>query len=146
MKKFFILLAPAIIVSVVVGVSMLIYIQSKAVQDTKAKSDAILVLGGSAIGGLDCFGPICQQGFVPQAHLNPCLVARVNHAVMLYKAGLAPKILMSGGTDKETNVNEAEIMKNIAVQAGIPETAIFWKRHLIPLMKTFLFPRNCSTN
>lgn len=125
---------------------MLIYIQSKAVQDTKAKSDAILVLGGSAIGGLDCFGPICQQGFVPQAHLNPCLVARVNHAVMLYKAGLAPKILMSGGTDKETNVNEAEIMKNIAVQAGIPETAIFWKRHLIPLMKTFLFPRNCSTN
>ncbi len=45
----------------------------------------------------------------------------MNHAVYLYKNHYASKILMSGGTDKEDNKNEAETMKAIAIQDGIPE-------------------------
>lgn len=112
----------------IVFTSLLIYISAKAEQDTKIKSDVILVLGGSAIGGITCYGPICQKGFVPKPRLNPCLVARVDHAVALYKNHYAPKILMSGGTDKETDVNEAETMKKIAVGAGVPEADILMEK------------------
>lgn len=127
MKKFLIILsviATIAVFSLILYTVLLIYIGNKAKLDTKVKSDAILVLGGSAIGGISCYGPICQHGFVPKPRLNPCLVARVNHAVSLYKNHYAAKILMSGGTDKETNVNEAETMKKIAMQAGVPETDI----------------------
>jgi uncharacterized SAM-binding protein YcdF (DUF218 family) len=104
---------------------LLLYINNKAEQDTKVKSDVILVLGGHVISGTDCFGPIClQKGFVMKPHNNPCVVARVDHAVALYKEGYAPKILMSGGTDKETKANEAETMKKWAVEAGVPEKDI----------------------
>lgn len=101
------------------------YIGSKAKQDTKVKSDVILVLGGHVISGTDCYGPICKQkNFVPMPHYNPCVVARIDQAVSLYKNHFAPKILMSGGTDKETNANEAETMKKIAIEAGVPATDI----------------------
>lgn len=107
---------------------LLTYIANRAEVDNKAKSDVIMVLGGTAIGGTSCFGPICKQGFVPKPHINPCLVARVDHAVTLYKQHYAPKILMSGGTDKESNVNEAETMKKIALDAGVPESDILLEK------------------
>lgn len=128
MKKFFIIF-PIITASILlIFTALLIYINNKAEQDTKVISDVILVLGGSAIGGISCYGPICQHGFVRNPKLNPCLVARVNHAVSLYKDHYAPKILMSGGTDEETNVNEAETMKKIATEAGVPEADVFMEK------------------
>lgn len=97
----------------------------KAGQDTKVKSDVILVLGGHVISGTSCVGPVCKtKGFVIKPHYNPCVVARVDHAVALYKDHYASKILMSGGTDEENNANEAETMKKMALQAGIPPEAI----------------------
>ena len=109
--------------------AVLIYIGYMAEQDTKVKSDVILVLGGVATSGTSCYGPICQKiGFVPNPHYNPCLVARVDHAVSLYKNYYAPKILMSGGTDEEDNVNEAETMKKIAIEAGVPEADILMEK------------------
>src|SRR5690348_6004974 len=102
MKKLLVML-PIIAISILLlYAALLAYIGEKAQQDTKVKSDVILVLGGIAISGTSCYGPICQKiGFVPHPHYNPCLVARVDHAVTLYKDGYAPKILMSGGNDKE---------------------------------------------
>jgi hypothetical protein len=40
---------------------LLIYIANKSEQDTKVKSDVILVLGGTAIGGLSCPGPQTEK-------------------------------------------------------------------------------------
>lgn len=128
MKKFLVVILSLITAGVVIYFGLLIYISKKAEQDTKVKSDVILVLGGSAIGGISCYGPICEQGFVPKPRLNPCLIARVDHAVTLYKDGYASKILMSGGTDKETDVNEAETMKKIAVDAGVPDSDILTEK------------------
>lgn len=51
-------------------------------------------------------------------------MSRVEHAVDLYKEKFAPKILVSGGTDKEDGVNEAETMKQIAVNFGVPPNDI----------------------
>jgi uncharacterized SAM-binding protein YcdF (DUF218 family) len=136
-KKFLIILSIIATSALLIYASLLIYISNKAQQDTKVKSDVILVLGGHAISGISCYDPICQQGFVPKPHYNPCLVARVDHAVSLYKNHYAPKILMSGGTDKETNVNEAETMKKIAIEAGIPETDILVEKESTSTYENF---------
>jgi uncharacterized SAM-binding protein YcdF (DUF218 family) len=121
MKKFLIIISVIVTSFILFYISLLLYIDKMAEQDTKVKSDIILVLGGEVISGTSCYGAICQHGFIPHPHYNPCVVARVDHAVSLYKNHYAPKILMSGGTDKDTNKNEAEIMKKMAVEAGVPE-------------------------
>ncbi|HEX8923415.1 MAG TPA: YdcF family protein [Patescibacteria group bacterium] len=135
-KILMVIMAGATALGLIYG-TVLIYIANKAEQATKIKSDVILVLGGSAVGGTSCYGPICQKGFIPKPRLNPCLEARVAHAVSLYKNNYAPKILMSGGTDKETNINEAETMKKIAMDEGVPETDILTEKQSTSTYENF---------
>lgn len=101
MKKFLIILFIIAAVVVLLYVSLLIYIADKAKQDTKIKSDVIVVLGEEAYGAISCYGLICQHGFVPHPHYNPCLVVRVDHAVSLYKNHYAPKFLCLGEPTKK---------------------------------------------
>ena len=71
---------------------------------TGEKGDCILVLGGS----------------------SP-FVDRVPKAVELYKAGLAPKIVMSGGPVWDTpygRLSEADAMAACAMELGVPEEDI----------------------
>src|SRR3989339_1858545 len=88
---------------------ILFYVGKNVYLDNKKKSDAILVLGAKAYKGSD---------------YNPCLFARVEHAVDLYKQGFGKKIIMSGGNDIEDMVNEAKIMKKMAEELKVPSTAI----------------------
>ena len=128
MKKFFIILSIIVTFSVLLYAVLLTYIGVMTKQDTKVKSDVVLVLGEGAYGGISCYGPICQHGFMPHPQYNPCLVARINQAISLYKNHYASKILMSGGTDKEDNANEAETMEKIAVEAGVPAVDILMEK------------------
>jgi len=128
MKKFLIILSIIAASVLLLYTTLVIYIGNKAEQDTKVKSDVILVLGEGAYGGISCYGPRCLHGFVPHPQYSPCLIARINQAVSLYKNHYAPKILMSGGTDKENNVNEAETMKKIAIEASVPEADILMEK------------------
>lgn len=129
MKKSLIILSVLVVVALLFYAVVVFYVGNMAKQDTKVKSDAIVVLGEGAFGGITCYGPICKQkGFVPHPQYNPCLVARIDHAVNLYKNHYASKILMSGGTDKEDNKNEAETMKTIAMDAGVPGANILMEK------------------
>jgi uncharacterized SAM-binding protein YcdF (DUF218 family) len=139
MKKLLIIFLIIIFITLFLFTSLLIYINKMADEDNKVKSDTILVLGGSAYSGTSCYGPICKNGFVPNRHLNPCLVARVDHAVTLYKKGYAPKILMSGGIDKEDNANEAETMKKIATVSGVPAADILMEDKSTSTYENFAF-------
>lgn len=138
-KKVLIVLLVVSTVILLLYTALLFYVDSKTELDTAVTSDVILVLGQSAYSGTSCYGPICRNGFVPNPHYNPCLVARVNHAVSLYNNHLAPKILMSGGTDKEDNNNEAETMKKIAVEAGVPEADILMEKESSSTYENFAF-------
>lgn len=125
MKKRIVITLVTVLAVLVVGyTALVIYVFTAAKQDTRVKSDAIVVLGEGAMGGTSCFGPRCQQGFKASPHYSPCLIDRIDQAVSLYKNHYAPKILMSGGTDKEDGVNEADTMKKIAIQDGIPDADI----------------------
>jgi len=68
-----------------------------------APADAALILGNRAY--LD-------------GALNPCLAGRVARGVELARAGLAPRLVVSGGADSEDGRNEARVMATLAREAG----------------------------
>lgn len=55
---------------------------------------------------------------------SPMLKDRLEKGISLYKSGAAPKILMSGDHGR-TGYNEVEVMKQYAINAGIPSSDIF---------------------
>lgn len=54
---------------------------------------------------------------------NPCLRSRVAAGAELYHAGKVSKLVVSGGTDSDGS-NEAQHMKAMAVEMGVPESHI----------------------
>lgn len=48
---------------------------------------------------------------------------RTDHAVALYKGGYAPRVLFSGSV-RMSGGDNAEYLKNLAVQKGLPESAV----------------------
>lgn len=80
------------------------------------KADAIVVLGGSTNG---------------PTNINPHIDVRdsfdrVLHGARLFKAGLAPRIIVSGGLlfSSPGSASEAEYMKQLLVQIGVDGAAI----------------------
>jgi vancomycin permeability regulator SanA len=76
--------------------------------DDSAPADVILVLG-SAVW--------------PNEQPSPSLRARTERAIELYQQGYAPYLLLSGGLGRYPP-EEAEVMRRLAVEAGIPQEAM----------------------
>ena len=72
-------------------------------------ADCIIVLG-------------CQVK--DSGEMSHMLHDRVQRGVELYKAGAAPKLLMSGDHGRE-NYNEVGAMKNYAIENGVPSSDVF---------------------
>mgnify|MGYP000202085351 CR=1 FL=1 len=102
------------------------YVAQNAPKNKAKPADVILVLGAKAY----------RDG-----SYNPCLVSRVEHAVNLYKANYAPKLLFSGGIDKEDNVSEAETMKEIALSLGVPARDILLESASTSTYENLLFSK-----
>ncbi|CAG7648383.1 hypothetical protein PAECIP111802_04196 [Paenibacillus allorhizosphaerae] len=61
---------------------------------------------------------------------SPALKERLNRAVELYRSGKIRNIIVSGGYDrKDSELTEAEGMRNYLMEKGIPEKAIFLENH-----------------
>jgi vancomycin permeability regulator SanA len=75
---------------------------------THFTADVIIVLGAAV---------------KPNGIPSNALLRRVQHAVTLWKAGLAPRLLMTGGVG-QFPPSEAEVMQAIAIKSGVPEEAI----------------------
>jgi uncharacterized SAM-binding protein YcdF (DUF218 family) len=82
-----------------------------------ADADIIVLLGGATRGDvhMGTLGDLNQQA------------DRLVHAVELYKAGKAPRILVTGGAEPGDR-SEAEIMRDLLVVMGVPERAIVLER------------------
>ena len=59
---------------------------------------------------------------------NPCLRSRVEAGVRLYRQGKVGELLMSGGTDGDGS-NEAQTMRDMAVEMGVPSEKIRLEEH-----------------
>jgi uncharacterized SAM-binding protein YcdF (DUF218 family) len=76
--------------------------------DERRPADAIVVLGAAQYNGTP----------------SPVLEARVRHAVELYKLGIAPILIVTGGKATGDRTTEAEAARSWAEANGVPASAI----------------------
>lgn len=91
-----------------VGLAALLHIHAFGLTDYRRPADAIVVLGARAYAN---------------GQPSEALAERVMTGVALYRAGLAPRLVMSGGVDPN-GVSEPAVMRAVAVGAGVPASAI----------------------
>ena len=76
--------------------------------DTQRPAHAIVVLGAAQWDGKP----------------SPVLKARVDHAVELWRRGLAPVLVMTGGQGPGDTTSEAAVERRYAISLGVPAAAI----------------------
>jgi uncharacterized SAM-binding protein YcdF (DUF218 family) len=76
--------------------------------DQRQPVDAIVVLGAAQYNGKP----------------SPVLRARLDHAVDLYREGLAPTVVVTGGIGEGDRVSEATVGRQYLVSHGVPEPAV----------------------
>lgn len=89
----------------VVSLGLVLLWQQK---DTKKPANAIVVLGAAQWDGKP----------------SPVLKARVDHAVSLWRQGLAPILVMTGGRGQGDTTTEAAVERRYAMSLGVPSEAI----------------------
>ena len=77
-------------------------------RDRAKASDAIVVLGAAQYWGKP----------------SPVLKARLDHAVALYRRGLAPHVVLTGGVGVGDTTSEAAVSRKYVMGAGIPDSVI----------------------
>jgi uncharacterized SAM-binding protein YcdF (DUF218 family) len=77
-------------------------------RDEARRADAIVVLGAAQYVGRP----------------SPVLRARVDHAVSLWKRGLAPTLILTGGTGVGDTTSEAAVARKYAMSQGVPDRVI----------------------
>lgn len=79
-----------------------------ALEDDAQKADAIIVMGAAQYRG----------------HPSPVLKARLDHAVGLWRRGLAPRLLLTGGIGEGDSASEAAVGRTYVVSLGVPDSAV----------------------
>lgn len=81
-----------------------------------------------SISGLQEFSADCilvlGAGIKDKETPSPMLKDRLDAGIALYKAGIAPKLLLSGDNGQVEH-NEIHVMLNYCLKAGVPESDIF---------------------
>ena len=77
-------------------------------RDTARPADAIVVLGAAQYAGRP----------------SPVLKARLDHAVGLWKRGLASRLVLTGGRGTGDTISEAAVGRRYVMKAGVADSAI----------------------
>ena len=77
-------------------------------RDTAKPAAAIVVLGAAQYVG----------------HPSPVLRARLTHAMDLWRRGMAPRMVLTGGTGEGDTTSEAAVSRRFVVQQGVPDSAV----------------------
>jgi uncharacterized SAM-binding protein YcdF (DUF218 family) len=101
-----VLLAAALVV-LYFGVTF-VQVWNASRSDHATKAQAIVVLGAAQYNGRP----------------SPVLAARLDHALDLYKRGIAPKIVTTGGNQPGDRFTEASTGASYLIRHGVPESAI----------------------
>ena len=102
-----------LVLSAIIGGALLIgyttiRIWQQGEQDERRPADAIVVLGAAQYNGSP----------------SPVLRARLDHAIELYYAGLAPTFIVTGGKTREDRFTEAAAARSYVIRRGVPASAI----------------------
>lgn len=55
---------------------------------------------------------------------SPVLRARLDHAIELWRAGLAPRLIVTGGRGEGDTTSEAAVSRRYAMRRGVPDSVI----------------------
>lgn len=80
-----------------------------------------------------------------EGRLNPCLVARVEAAVELYRADKVKKLVMTGGVSRDLQ-SSAGNMQMIAEKMGVPKGDIIQEREAGNTFENIVFSRKFIEN
>src|SRR5579885_2776523 len=83
-------------------------IERQAGRDEARPADVILVLGAAEYRGRP----------------SPVLRARLDHALLLYQRGLAPRIMTTGGAGGDPVFTEGAVGRSYLIAHGVPSEAI----------------------
>ena len=100
-------LAAVLVVATVWLVSLALVIVWEQL-DTRRPAQAIVVLGAAQYDGRP----------------SPVLRARVDHAIQLWRRGLAPRLIVTGGSGIGDTTTEAAVERRYAIAHGVPASAI----------------------
>ena len=102
----------AVLVVGVLWVTMALAVVLWGRRDTATPSAAIVVLGAAQYEGRP----------------SPVLRARLDHALVLWHQGIAPRLILTGGRGPRDTTSEAEVGRAYAIRHGVPATAIALER------------------
>jgi uncharacterized SAM-binding protein YcdF (DUF218 family) len=88
-------------------VTSLNIVREGSLQETH-KADAIVVFGAAEYAG----------------HPSPVLRARLDHALDLFRAGLAPVIITTGGAAADPSFSEGGVGRDYLIRHGVPERSL----------------------
>jgi uncharacterized SAM-binding protein YcdF (DUF218 family) len=100
--------AAIVCVVLIAWVVSMVMVERAGRRDQAQEADAIVVLGAAQYVGRP----------------SPVLRARVDHAVSLWKRGLAPTLILTGGTGVGDTTSEAAVARKYAMSRGVPDRAI----------------------
>jgi uncharacterized SAM-binding protein YcdF (DUF218 family) len=89
-------------------VAAFVVVLTTATVDERRPADAIVVLGAAQYNGRP----------------SPVLQARLDHALKLYRADLAPRVVVTGGVGRGDVESEATVGKRYLTARGVPASAV----------------------
>jgi uncharacterized SAM-binding protein YcdF (DUF218 family) len=102
-------LAGAACLGIILGAGYTTYrIWAQGQKDEERPADAIVVMGAAQYDGRP----------------SPVFASRLDHAVALYLAGVAPRLVMTGGKAVGDRTTEAATGRAFALERGVPPEAI----------------------
>ncbi|MGH9543469.1 MAG: YdcF family protein [Terriglobales bacterium] len=106
-----VLLIPLLVAAVALGYAGLVFsrVEAQARRDEARPADAIVVFGAAEYYGRP----------------SPVLRARLDHALALYRRGLAPVVVTTGGAGGEWRYTEAGVARDYLLARGVPAAAIW---------------------
>jgi uncharacterized SAM-binding protein YcdF (DUF218 family) len=113
MKRSLLRIAAGLFVLGAIGLAVYLFLVARDIRrqsnvDEARPADVILVLGAAEYRGRP----------------SPILEARLNHALFLYRQGLAPLIITTGGKGGDPRFTEGEVGRAYLSRRGVPSEAI----------------------
>ena len=131
-KRFFLRLMVILLALAMIGAMLVFFINSRVKSSTKddilylmQEDNEISALGRQKLKEFDADCALVLGCGIEDAETpSPMLKDRLDAGIALYRAGVVPKILLSGDNGQESH-NEIHVMLKYTTEAGIPKTDIF---------------------
>lgn len=102
------ILAGLVVVTAVLWVTSALLVLVWSRMDRARRADAIIVLGAAQYAGRP----------------SPVLRARLDHGIALWRRGVAPRLVLTGGIGDRDTTSEAAVGRRYAMRQGVPDSAI----------------------